>query len=317
MSSVVESDADREVCLENVLAIDPDNKLAKSGLVHLRNRPAQPPPLLEPEPQVEPGLLDLAAREDPAAVKQEWWDQPQTIEAAAEFDDTWEGDLSPAAAAAVEAAGVEAEREKPQIRKRRRPTGASAWRLAILMLFVFGMLAATVAVAVVLRMGLLDPTKGNYANAMRPLLDEHEAWWEGPQGALTDELSSLCGPRADGWRNWDVLVVCSTAASADCRALAVHCGTNVEAMQEQVDELSREVQKTGGALLAAFDAISPPDDIAVAHAHFLTCLRTQVTDATRVGRLARGQTPANPDYAPACQTFSSAEAEIRTYVGSQ
>jgi len=29
LSSVVDSDTDREVCLENVLAINPDNKLAK------------------------------------------------------------------------------------------------------------------------------------------------------------------------------------------------------------------------------------------------------------------------------------------------
>ena len=300
-----------------VLSIpNPDNKLAKTGLVHLRTAPTQPPPPLEPELQAEPESADLAAKEDPETDQKEWWDQPQTVEAIPEFDDSWKADLSPAAAAAIEASGVETTREGTQAKKRQRPVGSFVRRLATLMLFVLGMLAAIAAVAAVLRMGLLDPTKSNYSSAMRPLLDEHATWWEGPQGRLTGELSKLCSPQADGWRNWDVLVVCSTHTPADCAALSAHCETDIEAMRDQVDDLSQEVQKKGGALLAALDGISPPDDIALAHARFLACLRAQMTDASRVSRLARGGMPANPDYPSACQIFTSAETKVREYVGS-
>ena len=76
LSSVVQSDADREVCLENVLAINPENKLAKAGLVHLHARTTPPVPL-EPEAKVTP--------KPPAAegAPRDWWDQAQPAEAEA------------------------------------------------------------------------------------------------------------------------------------------------------------------------------------------------------------------------------------------
>ncbi len=37
LSSVVETDEDREICLENVLALDPDNIVAQKGLEALQS----------------------------------------------------------------------------------------------------------------------------------------------------------------------------------------------------------------------------------------------------------------------------------------
>jgi hypothetical protein len=151
---------------------------------------------------------------------------------------------------------------------------------------------------------------------MRPLLDEHEAWWTGPQGKLTGELSSLCGPDSDGWRNRDVLILCSSHPIADCAALASHCEVDIEAMRKNVADLSQKARNTGSALLAALDEISPPDDISLDHKRFLACLQAQVTYATQVRRLARGELRSDPDLPTACQVFTSAEINVREYVGN-
>jgi len=60
--------------------------------------------------------------------------------------------------------------------------------------------------------------------------------------------------------------------------------------------------------------VSPPDDIALAHAHFLACLQARIAEAGRMGRLARGQPVASPDDPSACQLFPTAEAQVLAYV---
>ena len=87
-------------------------------------------------------------------------------------------------------------------------------------------------------------------------------------------------------------------------------------MRAQVYELSREAQRIGKVLLKDLGAVSPPDDIALAHARFLACLQARVADAGRVGRLVRGEALTVPASPPACQMFSSAEVEVQAYVGS-
>jgi hypothetical protein len=57
LSSVVETQADKEVCLENVLIINPDNTYAAMGLQHLR----QQPPDYDAPPSVLPRLGSLRA----------------------------------------------------------------------------------------------------------------------------------------------------------------------------------------------------------------------------------------------------------------
>jgi hypothetical protein len=184
------------------------------------------------------------------------------------------------------------------------------------MLFILGLLAATGAVMALLQTGPFDPTASDYADVMRPLLADYDAWWDGPYGALVNELNSLCGPGAQGWRNQDVLLTCSQHASVDCALLAAHCGADVEAMRERVGALSQQAQKAGGQLRAAFDDVVPPDDVALAHGRFLACLQEQVEGAGRAGDLARGDLPADPAPTPACQMFSEAEQNVRQYVGS-
>lgn len=315
LSSVAENDADREVCLENVLAINPDNKLAKAGLVHLRTTTTPPPPPLEPE--LEEDLSPPVAEESLEALQSDWWDEPATMEPTAQADYASEERLSTAAGPAVEAAPAATARKTPVAKRRRRSVSSSVSSFAIALLLVLGLAAAGVAVAAARQVGPFDPTKRDYANAMHPLLSEYEAWWQGSQGILIDELNSPCGPRADGWRNRDILVACSTYASEDCALLAAQCEVDVEAMREQIDEMSQEVQETGAALLAAFGAISAPDDIAVAHTRFLACLRAQVAHAGRVSALARSEKPVDLDYPPACQMFPNAEAEMQAYVINQ
>lgn len=60
LSSVVATESDKEICLENVLAINPDNTYAAMGLQHLRLQPKDPfcppsalPRLLEPAAEAE------------------------------------------------------------------------------------------------------------------------------------------------------------------------------------------------------------------------------------------------------------------------
>lgn len=310
LSGVVESDADREICLENVLAINPDNNLAKAGLVHLRSQKKPPPPPLEPEPEPPPA----AVVEDLLAMSTDWWDQSPAAEPAL-ADELLEGRVDAAAAPAVVKEAVA--EKKPRPGERRRRARRLIRRLGVTAFLLLGLLAVGVAGKALLRAAPFDPSRRNYANAMRPLLDDYDAWWDGPYGALTDELNSLCGPGADGWRNRDVLLNCSRYPSVDCALLAAHCGSDIDAMRERVEEVSREAGEAGQTLLAAFDAVSPPDGAALAHARFLACLQTRVADAKRIGKLARGESLTTLDHPPACQMFSAAEEEIRGYVGSQ
>jgi hypothetical protein len=187
---------------------------------------------------------------------------------------------------------------------------------AIAALLALGLLAAGVAAVAALRLGPFDPIRRDYANAMLPLLAQYDAWWRGPQGALVDELNRACGPGADGWRNLDVMSVCGARPSMDCTRLAAHCRADVDEMRARVDEVSREAQRAGRALLLAFQAISPPDEIALAHTRFLACLQARVADAGRAGRMARGESLTLVDHPSACRLFSSAEMEVQAYVGS-
>jgi hypothetical protein len=324
LSSVVETDADREVCLENVLAINPDNKVAKAGLVHLRSKSTQPPPPLEPEvepPQPEVELAPIAAPEDTEVEESDWWDQPQAAETVSELDDAWEERLARATAPATIAPEPEAEGEDvPAVaatvpRRRARATQPAARPFATAVLLILGILAATVALLAVLQVGVFNPRKRNYAHAMRPVLAAYDAWWVGAQGPLVSQLSSLCGPGANGWRNRDVLITCNSNPSVECARLAAHCGADVEAMREQIEELSQKARQTGEALIAEFDTVSPPDEIASSHQRFVACLEERVTDAGQVSKLARGELMSAQDDVPICRMFSSAEAELRSYIG--
>jgi hypothetical protein len=313
LSSVVESDADREVCLDNVLAINPDNKLAKMGLVHLHEKMAQRPVPIEREPQPPPApepspspVADSTAAAE--AGRRDRVPEPGPASAPATL---FEGRL--AAAAAVDLAAA-AEPERPAPRRERRPFRISIQRLALPLLLALGLLAASVAVVAALQTSLFDPARRGYVNAMRPLLTEYDAWWDGAQGALVDTLNSLCGPEADGWRNRDVLAACSSYPAVDCTLLGAHCGSDVETLREQIDQLSRAAQREGGVLLQAFAAISPPADVALVHARFLACLQARVSAAASTGKLARGDPAAAPGDLSACQMFPSAEAEVRAYV---
>jgi hypothetical protein len=307
LSSVVESDADREVCLENVVAINPDNNLAKAGLVHLRTRKMPPPPSPEPEPAPPPPQPEWPpAREQPAAVA-------QVSEPAAEFDDLLEERLATEVEKAAAQAGT---KEKP----RRRESGGRLRLLfraaSALALVGLGLLVVAIAAMFVLRIGPFDPSRRDYASAMRPVLADYEAWWDGPYGALVEDLSRLCGPTADGWRNRDVLLSCGRYPALDCALVAAHCGSDVEALRERIAQLSQETQQAGRALLAMLDDVVPPDDVAPAHVHFLTCLQAQVAEAAQMGELADGEPATGLDRIPACQMFPHAEEQVRQYVNT-
>lgn len=69
LSSVVDSQADKEICLENVLLINPDNTYAAMGLQHLRQQPRDP---FAP-PSVLPSL------KGPKTVAEEEWGAPVEI----------------------------------------------------------------------------------------------------------------------------------------------------------------------------------------------------------------------------------------------
>jgi hypothetical protein len=224
----------------------------------------------------------------------------------------FEGRIAAAAAADLAAEG---ELEPPAPRRARRPLRVSIQRLALPLLFALGLLAAGVAVVAALQTDLFDPARRDYENALRPLLTEYDAWWEGAQGALVGTLNSLCGPEADGWRNRDALAACSSYPAVDCTLLGAHCGSDVEALREQIDQLSRAAQREGRVLVEGFAAITPPADVALAHARFQACLQARVAEAASAGKLARGEPLAAPGDLSACQMFPSAEAEIRAYVG--
>lgn len=316
LSSVVESDEDRKVCLENVLAINPDNKLAKAGLVHLRNRTTQPSPLAEAEPQAPPESppQPAAAPEGPAS--SDWWDQPETLQTSVLSIEAREQGAPAAAAPTVDSLVPEVERERPEPKRKRRHVRVSIRRFAVPVLFVLGLLAAGLAVAAFLQTDLRDPAKRDYADAMRAILDAHDAWWEGPQGALIAKVNSSCGPGADGWRNQDVLRTCNAYPTLDCSLLAAHCGVDIKAMRKQVERLAKEAQESGRDILVALEAVSPVTEIATAHARFSSCIEARLNDAERIGRLARGE-PVTDQVTPSvCQVFSSAETEVQVFVGS-
>jgi hypothetical protein len=324
LSSVVETDADREVCLENVLAINPDNKVAKAGLVHLHSKSAQPPPPLELEPeptQPEIEISPLPKGQDTEVASVDWWDQPQSVEQAADQDGFWEETTLTASASAADIAEPEIEGAEgldvapPVPRRRPRIAQTSSRPVAVAVLLILGLLAASVAVFAALRIGVFDPSKQEYAQAMHPLMAQYDDWWAGPQGALVEKLNNFCGPTADGWRNRDVLTTCNSIRDVECAQLTAHCDTDVEAMRERVEALAQEARRAGQSLLSEFAQVSPPDEIASSHHRFLACLRARIADADRTAKLARGEPVSNPDDRPICQMFASADAELRTYIG--
>ncbi len=345
LSGVVEGDEDRQVCLENVLSINPDNSLAKAGLAHLHSRraaPTTPPP---PPPEPEPSA--------PAAIKVEeadsddWWDQPFSLETeddplSLEVEDETDSLLEERlAAAAAPPAQIKPEQEpsslaspepqrpsvpmeeqpppkkKKKEKRRRRKKRSLARPLLGVAFLLLGLLTAAAAVAALRQVGPFNPTVHDYAQVMRPLLDDYDAWRDGSYGSLVGELNSLCGPGSDGWRNQDVLLVCSRYASLDCTLLAAHCGDDVEEMRERVSDLSVQAQQEGRKLQAVFDDVLPPDDVALAHRRFLTCLQARIDDAGQAGEMARGELLDGPISIPACQMFVNAEDDVRRYIGSR
>jgi hypothetical protein len=314
LSSVVETDADREVCLENVLAINAENKVAKAGLVHLHSKGAQPVESAKPEPvpPIPPAPAALETDEvavDDAAEMAERSEEPLAAPAGEAAEPVAEPD-----AGAVPPAGRGATWEMPSVPWREPFTGALVGRLVIAALFVAGLVAAGVALATLLDTNLLDPARREYSRSMQPLLEAYDAWWDGPQGELVAALDNPCGPDANDWRNADVLVACSRYPAVACTRLARHCGDDVEEMREQVQALARQAGAEGRALLRDLEVISPPAQIASAHAHLAGCLRAQVAEADRVGDLAQGEPRGAVDAPPACAMFPSAEQEVRAYV---
>jgi hypothetical protein len=333
LSSVVDSEADREICLENVLAINPDNKLAKAGLVHVRTKKAQPPAPVEPEPappqrQSEAGE---AVTPDQAldALASDWWDQPPEPTATdvvleepistSIASDIEEIEISPDTATIAETpVAAEAPPPQPELWKKQSVQAHTpiSWR-SIAVLGLLGLLMATAAAVVVWQSGILDSGKREYATTMRPLLADYDAWWAGPQGTLVTELNRLCGSGSEGWRNSDVLYACNAHAGLDCELLAAHCEADIEAMRERIGRLAREAQRTGASLVDALDEVTPPEEIAAAHAGLRRCVQSQVDDAARIARLVRGENPGDSAAVSECESDPYAEAEVRAYVASQ
>jgi hypothetical protein len=316
LSSVVESDADREVCLENVLAINPENRLAKTGLVHLHGRTAAPELTKSPEPEPPP----LSTPPPAPAVEP----QREVIDPKA-----W---LRPEKRALSQAAAVEwvdrsadadggdvavADWGMPEHKRWTFSVGPLLRRLAVGVLLLLGLAAAAVAILAIIQTDLFDPSRRAYVAEMEPMLEGYQAWWEGPLGELADELYGLCESGSDGWRNYDVLISCNTYPEVACAHLAAHCGTGIEAMRERVDRLASQARRSGEALLASFEDVTPPEPIAAAHDQFLLCVRWRVAEAERLVRLARGELAGDPTLAPACQMFSSAEAEVEAYINDR
>jgi hypothetical protein len=82
LSGAVETDEDRQICLENVLTINPDNEVARRGLAHLAQaapkpkmaQPAAPPPQpasapeqarVDAPPELPPLATEIAAHQAP------------------------------------------------------------------------------------------------------------------------------------------------------------------------------------------------------------------------------------------------------------
>jgi hypothetical protein len=304
LSSVVDTDTDREVCLENVLAINPDNKVAKAGLVHLRTKGIQPDPEpdeSEEEPSVPPQPVRPVETTTAGAQSPEIEGEPEselpgqdTVEATPEEDTetTWPAHHS----------------EYP------RESFLERWGVPGML--VLGILFTGIALAAWLAFGRQDPAATAYVQAIRPLLSEYEAWWAGPQGELVDALNGLCGPDSGGWRNRDVLLVCSRYPEVDCGRLAAHCGTDIEAMRTHIVQLSRQAQQEAQSLLAALDDLTPPEEIAPTHAHLIGCIEAEMAGAARANRLAQGGAAPTPDTPSVCTLYPAAEQELKAYVGS-
>ena len=337
LSGVVDSDEDREICLENVLTVNPDNHLAQAGLAYLRSRqataapppkqvqprakptpPPQPPapptpPTIEPAPQPpvaatteEPDAEPLDARMAAATTL------PPESKAAPRKPQT-----APEPREVPEAETPTAKKDKPQRTKEQRLAGRLVGQLWLVAPLLAAALAVVAMAFLIIQFKPFDPTTRNYANAMRPLLETYTAWWDGPYGALVGELTGLCGPGADGWHNRDVLLNCSRYPSIDCSHLAAHCESDIEAMRRRVTRLAQEAERVGTGLLSDLQAIDPPPEIAQDHVHFIGCLETQLANAGWAGSVAGGETAPRPDALPVCQMFPTAEQALLQYVNGQ
>lgn len=332
LSSVVESDADRQVCLENVLAINPNNNLAKAGLVHLRERKAADLLTVELPPEPEPTPPPAESQPEASAMPLDWWKQPkETAQPPQEVArEPASGSPEPAVTAdvaatpAIEETVPAAEASEPdhleewpeqRLEQQKEPHQVDALqRLLRLVLLISGLLIVALVALYVLGLGPVDAERSNYAETMDPLLVDYDDWWAGAYGELLNQLESFCGPAADGWRNQDILLVCGRYAPEDCELFAGHCQVDVGEIRERVIALSQEANDTGDRLWEAFSQVSPPEPIETAHTRFLACLRSRVMEAVRAGELARNGRLPEPEMVPACQMFPAAEKEVRSYV---
>lgn len=232
LSGVVESDEEREICLENVLTINPQNAFAQRGLALLRQQPTATPPPPEPLPRpeepspppffkprsatppspvVEPkleeagGFLSTRSAEEPkGATTRKWGDRPgfrlESVTGKRELppEPTDEDILEGRVAAVTETVTAKEAEKKPKKRRRkkrrRKPWALPRWLKRVFAALV--LVGAIVGGMASLKLGPFTPEGRGYASLMRPLLDEYDAWLSGPYKNLDNMLRAPCGPEA-------------------------------------------------------------------------------------------------------------------------
>ncbi len=362
LSGVVESDQEREICLENVLTINPDNSFAQQGLDLLRQQSSSPPPAPDPLPRpqgppppapskprsstppspvVEPDLEErlgggfLTPRveeEAKSSTTRKWGDRPRfRLESVTgkrapppepSDEDVLEGRVS-ATATPAEPEEQEPEKKKRRRKKRRRqPWSAPRWLKPLFAVVI--VVGAIVGALFLLKIGPFTPPGRGYAVEMRPLLDEYDAWLNGPYKRLQQTLRAPCGPDAFGywaegqaWTRYDTLVICSHRDPTDCEALQTFCGGDLEAEMAQVEQSADQALTELRSILDDIDAIEQLGDAPQAHQLWLACAQERLAELERVSAMAQGEEVDWLGESAICQMFPQAKEQLRQYLDDQ
>jgi len=293
LSGAVDTDEDRRVCLENVLAINPNNKTAKRGLASLIARGD-----VRPLSTVSPPPPDAELPKDKPAT------QPVV---------GTRKDVKPAPSS-------EGRRSAPRAKAKGKKTGPS-WKWVLLggggtaLLFLAGCFLAYTLEFIQLPSNVLaTPTP-----LSTPTLTPEQAYARAVEPALKQLGTWLSGPVAD----WDKLMASDSevdyAFQLDiCLNYPALCGDDTwRELQKTVTPVAIAIAEGGFEVKSSLGAATPSPSISVAHEQIVACVeyKTEFANAI-VDFLTRLITPNIESQSDPCNLLPSAIEQVTKFVQS-
>ena len=291
LSGAVDADEDRRICLENVLAINPNNEMAKRGLASLT---------------AKEGARLLSTVSSPASDAESSKDKHATQPVV-----ETKKDISPEP-------GSGGRKPVPHAKAKRKKASPSwTWLLlgsggtAVLLLLGF-LLAYTLGFIQLPSRTFATPTP-----LSTPTLTPEQAYARAMEPALRQLGTWLNGPIAD----WDKLMASDGevdyAFQLDvCLNYPAICWDDTwRELQKTVTPVAIAIAEGGFEVKSSFGAATPPPSISVAHEQIVACVehKTEFANAI-VDFLTRSITPSIESQSDPCNLLPSAIDQVTKFV---